>query len=164
MRAAIWVLTIFGAIWGVIGLAGLGWPGTAVPIVISVMLIIWASRIAAPVRAAADAKRIGRLIGIWTMVEGIAIFATFALTPVLGIPDAAVPILAIVVGLHFLPIARGIPTPVYYATGSAMIATGAIALLLPAADRHAATGIPCAIILWASCVAIGQRSHRGILA
>ena len=163
MRAAIWVLTIFGAIWGGIGLARFGWPVMAVPVVISVMLIAWASRIAAPVRAAADASRIGRLIGIWTMVEGIAIFATFALTPVLGIPDAAVPILAIVVGLHFLPIARGIPTPVYYATGSAMIATGAIALLLPAADRHAATGIPCAIILWASCVAIGQRSQRGIL-
>ncbi len=163
MRGAIWVLNIFATIWGVIGLAGFGWPAKAVPTAISVMVITWASRIPAPERTAADAKRIGRLIGIWTMVEGIAIFATFALTPVLGMPDAAVPILAIVVGLHFLPIARGIPTPVYYATGSAMIATGAIALLLPAADRHAATGIPCAIILWASCVAIGQRSQRGIL-
>ncbi len=58
MRAAIWVLTIFGAIWGIIGLAVFGWPGMAVPIVISVMLIIWSSRIAAPVRTAADAKRI----------------------------------------------------------------------------------------------------------
>ena len=163
MRGAIWVLNIFGAIWGAIGLAGLGWPAKALPIVISTALITWASRIPAPERTAADAKRIGRLIGIWTMVEGVAIFATFALTPKLGIPDAAVPILAIVVGLHFLPIARGIPMPVYYATGLAMIATGAVALLMPAADRYAATGIPCAIILWASCVAIGQRARRRVL-
>ncbi len=164
MRGAISVLNIFATIWGVIGLAGFGWPAKAVPTAISVMVITWASRIPAPDRTAADAKRIGRLIGIWTMVEGIAIFATFALTPKLGVPDAAVPILAIVVGLHFLPLARGIPMPVYYATGLAMIAAGAVALLLPADDRYAATGLPCAIILWASCVAIGQRARRRIFA
>ncbi|KQN27706.1 hypothetical protein ASE88_15320 [Sphingomonas sp. Leaf38] len=163
MRSAIWVLNIFATIWGAIGLAGVGWPARAVPMVISVLLITWASRIPAPERTAADSKRIGRLIGTWTMVEGVAIFATFALTPKLGVPDAAVPILAIVVGLHFLPIARGIPMPVYYATGLAMIATGAVALLLPGAVRYAATGLPCAIILWASCVAIGQRARRRVL-
>ena len=113
MRGAIWVLNIFAAIWATIGLAGFGWPAMAVPIVISTALIVWASRVPARVRTAADAKRIGRLIGTWIVVQGIAIFATFALSPKLGIPDAAVPILAIIVGLHFLPLARGIPMPVY---------------------------------------------------
>ncbi len=132
MRGAIWVLNIFATVWGTIGLAGFGRPAKAIPMVISVLLITWASRIPAPERTAADSKRIGRLIGICTMVDGLAIFATFALTPKLGVPDAAVPILA-------------------------------VALLLPAADRYAATGIPCAIILWASCVAIGQRARRRVL-
>ncbi|PTQ64045.1 hypothetical protein C8J45_104291 [Sphingomonas sp. PP-CE-3G-477] len=164
MRGAIWVLNIFAAIWGTIGFTGFGWPAMAVPIVISTALIVWASRVPSPVRTAAEAKRIGRLIGAWTAVQGVAIFATFALCPRFGIPDAAVPILAIIVGLHFLPLARGIPMPVYYATGSAMIAAGAIALLLPAADRYFATGIPCAIILWVSCIALVQWGRRNVLA
>ncbi len=164
MRGAIWVLNIFAVIWGTIGLAGFGWPAKAIPIAISTALIVWASRVPAPVRTAADAKRIGRLIGTWTVIQGIAIFATFALSPKLGIPDAAVPILAIIVGLHFLPLARGIPMPVYFATGLAMIAVGAVALLLPAANRYLATGIPCAIILWASCGALVQRGRRSVFA
>ncbi len=164
MRGATWVLNIFAAIWGTIGLTGFGWPATAVPIAISTALIVWASRVPARARTAADAKRIGRLIGTWTVIQGIAIFATFALSPKLGFPDAAVPILAIIVGLHFLPLARGIPMPVYYATGLAMIVVGTVALLLPAADRYLATGIPCAIILWTSCIALVQRGRRSVFA
>jgi hypothetical protein len=164
MRGGIWVLNIFAAIWGEIALIHLGWPVMAVPIGISVALLVWASRIRLPSRSAKEGARVGRLIGVWTAVEGVAIFATFALCPRLGIPDAAVPVLAIVVGLHFLPLAVGMPSPIYYATGPAMIAVGGAALLLPAADRYVATGIPCAIILWVSSVGLVLRGTRRRLA
>lgn len=164
MRGAIWVLCIFATVWGVIGLSPLGLPATAIPIAISVVLIGWASRMALPGRTGADAKRIGRLIAFWSSVQGVAIFATFALCQRLGITDAAVPILAIIVGLHFLPLARGIPTPIYDATGLAMIVVGAVALLLPAPIRYAATGIPCAIILWVTCLALVARGRRSVFA
>lgn len=164
MRGAIWVLGIFAAIWGAIGLSPLGLPAMAIPIVVSAALIGWASRMDLPERTATDKKRIGRLIALWSGIQGVAIFATFALCPRFGIPDAAVPILAIIVGLHFMPLARGIPMPVYYATGPAMIAVGALALLLPPVDRYATTGIPCALILWASCGALIARGRRLMVA
>ena len=164
MRGAIWVLGIFAAVWGAIGLSPLGLPAMAVPVAISVILIGWTSRLALPERGIAETRRIGRLIAIWSSVQGVAIFATFVLCPRLGIPDAAVPILAIIVGLHFLPLARGIPVQVYYATGSAMIAVGALALLMPPTVRYAATGIPCAIILWASCMTLIARGRRLMVA
>ncbi len=164
MRGAIWVLGVFAAIWGAIGFSPLGLPAMAIPIAISAGLIGWASRIDLPERTAAEGRRIGRLIAIWSSIQGVAIFATFTLCPKLGIPDAAVPILAIIVGLHFLPLARGIPVQVYYATGLAMIAVGALALLLPPVDRYAATGIPCALILWASCGALIARGRRLMVA
>lgn len=160
MRGAIWVLNIFAAIWGAIGLSRLGSPTMAAPIIVSAALIVWGSQIPSLPRPAGEGARIGRLIGIWSSVEGVAIFATFALTKRFGVPDAAMPILAIIVGLHFVPLARGIPMPIYFGTGAAMIAVGAGALLLPATERYAATGIPCAAILWATCVALIVRGRR----
>ena len=164
MRNAIWVLCIFAATWGAIGLSPYGLPAMAIPIAISAVLIGWTSRIPLPGRTATEGKRIGRLIAFWSSVQGVAIFAAFALCPLLGIPDAAVPILAIIVGLHFLPLARGIPAPIYDATGLAMIAVGAVALLLPASIRYAATGIPCAIILWVTCLVVVARGRRSVFA
>lgn len=160
MRGAIWVLGIFAAIWGAIGLSPLGRPAMAIPVAVSVALIGWASRLDLPERDAAERRRIGRVIALWSSIQGVAIFATFALCPRYGIPDAAVPMLAIIVGLHFLPLARGIPVQVYYATGTAMIAVGAAALLLPPAIRYPATGIPCALILWSSCLTLIARGRR----
>ena len=164
MRNAIWVLCIFAATWGAIGLSPYGLPAMAIPIAISAALLGWTSRIALPGRTRNEGKRIGRLIAMWSSVQGVAIFATFALCQRLGIPDAAVPILAIIVGLHFLPLARGIPTPIYDATGLGMIAVGAVALLLPPAIRYAATGIPCATILWVTCLVVVARGRRSVFA
>lgn len=160
MRIGIWVLNIFAAIWAAIGLSGLGMPAIALPVLISAALIVWGNRIPEPPRGVEEAARVRRLVAIWSSVEGVAIFATFALCARLGLPDVPIPMLAIIVGLHFLPLARGLSVAIYYATGAAMIAVGAIALLLPAPERHLATGISCALILWASCLAIFIRAGR----
>ena len=150
MRNAIWVLCVFAAIWGAIGLSPFGLPAMAMPIAASAVLVGWTSRIPLPGRTATEGKRIGRLIAFWSSVQGVAIFAAFALCPLLGIPDAAVPILAIIVGLHFLPLARGIPVPLYYATGLALIVQGLGAMLLPGDQRMALVGFTSAVILWVS--------------
>jgi hypothetical protein len=156
MRGGIWVLTIFAAIWGILGVTNTGLPSALalVPIGISIALLFWATRqVPAPIEDAAQA-RIGRLVGIWSAVEGLAIVAAVIICQNIGAAHAIVPVIAIIVGLHFLPLARGIPVPFYYATGAAMIVTGGGALLLTGPARIATTGLGAAIILWISCVAL----------
>jgi hypothetical protein len=156
MRGGIWVLTIFAAIWGVVGVLGTGMSPVlaAIPVAISATLLFWATRQAsAPIPEAAQA-RIGRLVGIWSAVEGVAIFVGVTVCQNIDAPHAVAPVIAIIVGLHFLPLARGIPVPLYYLTGAALIATGSGALLLSEPARMAATGFGSAIILWISCAAL----------
>jgi hypothetical protein len=159
MRGGIWVLTIFAAIWGAVGVLGTGRSPVlvAIPVAISAALLFWAMRQSpAPISEAAQA-RIGRLVGIWSAVEGVAIFAGITVCQNIGAPHAVAPVIAIIVGLHFLPLARGIPVPLYYLTGAALVATGGGALLLTEPARMVATGFGSAVILWISCVALVLR-------
>jgi len=159
MRGGIWVLTLFGAIWGAVGVLGTGMAPllVAVPVAISLVLLFWATRqVRAPISEEMQA-RIGRLVGIWSAVEGVAIFVGVTVCQNIGAPDAIAPVIAIIVGLHFLPLARGIPMPLYYASGAALIATGGCALLLSEPARMLFTGFGSAAILWVSCVALVLR-------
>jgi len=152
MRGGIWVLSIFAAIWFVVGVvgAGLPWAVLAVPAVISGALIGWGLRTTGtePPRN----PNVGRLVGIWSAIEGVAIFIAANVCVNIGAQDAVAPVIAIIVGLHFLPLARGIPVPLYYGTGAALVALGLGALLLPGAERMEMTGFAAAAVLWISSV------------
>lgn len=125
-----------------------------VPIGVSVAMLFWATRQAqAPISEEARA-RIGRLVGIWSAVEGVAIFIGVTVCQNIGAAHAVAPVIAIIVGLHFLPLARGIPVPFYYGTAAALVAVGGCALLLQEPARTALTGFGSALILWISCVAL----------
>lgn len=151
MRGGIWVLTIFAAIWFVVGAAGEGlpWAALVIPAAISGTLLVWGRRAAG--EPAAQGGHVGRLVGIWSAVEGVAIFVAVTICQNIGARDAVVPVIAIIVGLHFLPLARGIPVPLYYATGAALIVLGLGALLLPGNERMGVVGLSAAAILWLSC-------------
>lgn len=159
MRGGIWVLNIFAATWFVVGAVGSGLPllVLAVPAVISGALIGWGLRTTGtePTRN----PNVGRLVGIWSAVEGVAIFVAANVCMNIGAQDAVAPVIAIVVGLHFLPLARGIPLPLYYATGVALVALGLAALLLPGPERVGVTGLGAAAILWASCVLLVRQAQ-----
>jgi hypothetical protein len=74
--------------------------------------------------------------------------------------DLVFPAIVIIVGLHFLPLARGLPRPSYYATGAALIFTGLAALLLRAEQRPMTVGMSAALILWATSVPLILRARR----
>jgi hypothetical protein len=124
------------------------------PILLSGALIAWAGRALRHVGPRPDADRVGRLVGIWSAVEGVAILVAVNVLRNAGMADSVGPAIAIIVGLHFLPLARGIPVRLYYATGGAIVLAGAAALLLPTVERLPAAGLGSAIILWVSAVAI----------
>jgi hypothetical protein len=159
MRGGIWILNIFAAIWFAVGMAGAGlpWAVLIIPLCISGGLLGWGLR-----SSGADSPRnpdAGRVVGIWSGIEGVAIFVAVTVCQNIGAHDAIVPVIAIIVGLHFLPLARGIPVPLYYATGSALAVLGLGDLLLPGPDRMGTTGFAAAAIMWVSAAVLIRQAR-----
>lgn len=99
--------------------------------------------------AAAAGRRIGILCGVlfWTEFGLIALCATLLARHglVLWIPIVA----AIIVGIHFLPMARIVAVPLYYWTGAFSIAGVAGCLFVPDfALRLLCIGLVMAAVLW----------------
>ena len=153
MRRGLWVLCFFAAVWAVAGVlvdgAPTWWIGP--PIVLSGAILIFALRRAGSPQE--SAPHVGRLIGTWSAIEGIAMFLAANVLVNLHLRQAIMPVLAIIVGVHFLPLARGIPARLYYATGAALIVIGIVALIAPPWHLPLLVGGAAAAILWASAAA-----------
>ncbi len=154
MHGGIWVLNIFAAVWAAAAILVSHQPGwlVAFPIALSAALLVWASRQQFPARDPAIEARIGRVVSIWSAVEGVAMFLAANILINLHLSGLLMPVFAVIVGLHFLPLARGFPAPLYYATGAALILAGLAAMMLPEPIRPLATGLAAAIILWISAI------------
>ena len=158
MRGGLWILNFFALVWCAAGLflshQSLLW--LVVPVAISGAILFWASRMMTAT-VSSGGSHVGRLIAIWSTVEGVAMFVASNVLINLKMPDALMPVLAIIVGLHFLPIARGIPVRLYYATGAALMAVGTVALIAPPWHLPLATGVVAAAILWLSAIGLVTR-------
>jgi hypothetical protein len=164
MRGGIGILAFFATAWCAMGLRGgdYPWSSILVPVAISAALLFWGNRQARALRPDEQNSNRGRLVGIWSAVEGVAIFIAANACVRMGAPGAIGPVIAIIVGLHFLPLARGLPLPLYYLTGAALVLDGvAVLLLVPAPQQLMVTGFVAAVILWASCAALIARDRVG---
>lgn len=155
------VLCVMAAVWAGIGVvlwhAGLALLAGAV--VLSAVIALAArgpARRLAP-RSAPEEARIGRLVGFWSMAEGVAIAPVALILANTGRGEQVPAAIAIIVGLHFLPLARGMKRPVYYATGAAMIGLGVAGL---GRLDGGAVALGCAGVLWATCLAMIGRAAR----
>lgn len=164
MRSGYWVVAIFATAWGVAGLLADGLPAwcALIPIAISAALLGWAY--ATPSTAKASPPHVGKLIARWSIFEGVAIPVACSVLRHLHHDDALFSAVAVIVGIHFIPLARGIPVRIYHATGAGLIALGVLGLLLPAAERPLAIGLGAAAILWATAAYRLLESRRPALA
>jgi hypothetical protein len=157
------ILTLFGGWWCIAALANwTGRPSWSIPaasvttivlLVLCVMRLVVSRKIPTindPV-AAAKGKRAGRLFGIILGIEGglIALCSMLLASRGLGlwIPIA----IAIIVGVHFLPLAHVFDVPLYYWTG-ALSVLGVLGCLL-ICDVHTRllwVGFVMAAVLWLS--------------
>jgi hypothetical protein len=153
MRTGMIVLAVFAAAWAILGLLlSAGDPrAIVIPIAVSIALIGWSWRWAG--FAASRGAHVGRLVGRWSAIEGVAIVIAANLLQHFHHAELVIPAAVIIIGLHFFPLARGIPVRLYYATGSAMGLLGAVALVLPDGARVPTACFGAAAILW-STVAI----------
>jgi hypothetical protein len=128
------------------------------PVVLSGALILWAFN--QPALPRSNGPHVRALVARWSMAEGVAILIAFYLFDCAHHPERMFTAGAVIVGLHFLPLARGIPIRLYYATGAGIILVGLCSLLLPAGDRPATVGLGVAAMLWASFIARVQEQRR----
>lgn len=80
----------------------------------------------------AEGKRTGKWFGIIFGAEGLGIFIGINLVVNLGHPELAIPVMALVVGLHFFPLAKVFKRTIdyYLATWSTIVAVLAIVFTL----------------------------------
>jgi hypothetical protein len=164
VRIALVVLNVFAALWAWAGLRFSGFaPGLSLlPIVVSLALLAWGWRGVGTVPS--RGRHVGRVIAVWSTIEGLALFVTANVLENLDRGDLMLPFGAIIVGLHFFPLARGIPVRLYHATGAGLLLTGIAGLLAPAAERPLLVGLGAALVLWATALVIIVRAPRASLA
>jgi hypothetical protein len=155
MMSAIVIMAGFAAVWwiggGVVGHAPLGL--VAVGPAISVILIFVArARLKnAPQPGPDERKRAGRIIGWASGVEGLALALAGHLLITAGLSAYVASAIAVIVGLHFLPLAKLLPVPIYYLTALLLVLAGLAGLAIDVAHRPLAISMTAAVVLWLTC-------------
>lgn len=145
--AAAWWIAAFLGSQHFVGLAAVG------PAVSAVMILAARVRLkGGPIASAVERKRRGQIIGWSAGLEGLAIFVAVGLLNRFGLSAYAFPAAAVVVGLHFLPLAALLPLRVYYLSALSLVSAGIIGLYVQVADRPFVVGTLSAIVLWATCL------------
>jgi hypothetical protein len=160
MRTGLWILNVMAVLWcaGALYFSHLPlWWG--VPAVAISAAILLGTRHALDATQDADRAHVGRLVAIWSSAEGVAIFLAANILINLHMAERLLPTMAIIVGLHFLPLARGIPARIYYGSGAALVLVGAIGWLLPTGNAPLVTGLLAALTLWASALASAKHGR-----
>ena len=163
------IATIFGVVWGFTGTAGLPPPfevlGRGLLFLITVILLAVAVRylrLAGRLPSASDETTVNpfrtRAYGISVLLMSLSIPIVGIVLTNAGLADAIVPVIAIIVGVHFFGLIRAFDTQRFAIIGGAMCLVGVVALGLPVQLnltmggslplRETVVGIGCALILW----------------
>jgi len=108
----------------------------------------------------APSERAGRVI-MWSSIgEGVGLFVAANLVMNLHRPDLLLPAMALVVGLHFLPIAYAAPFQPFYILGGALILAAIAGFTLRGPAAGSVAGLAAAVALWtAATLAIRRDWH-----
>ena len=153
MRAGFWMLAVFATAWASAALladnVGAAW--LWLPWSLSGFLLVRA--LGDPATARPAEPHVRALVLRWSAIEVIGIIIAVRVLTILHRPDAIFAAVALIVGLHFLPLARGMPARVYHATAIGLVLAGAGGMLLPVAQHAVVIGWAGAVILWATMIA-----------
>ena len=157
LTGAVLIMGAFAALWWIVGVTASGHASVAlcgVPVLITALLIVAALRrraVGQPLPPGEGGRR-GRLIGITSAAEGLLILVAVNVLANIGKRDFTAPAVAIIVGLHFPPLARGLRARVYYATSALLIGVGTAGCFVEDANRRLlAVCLSAACVLWLTC-------------
>lgn len=104
--------------------------------------------------------RAGRAI-MWSSIgEGVGLFIAGNLAANLHRPDLVLPAMALVVGLHFLPIAYAVPFTPFYGLGAALIVAAVVGFGVSAPSGGEIAGGMAAFGLWLAAIFAVRRDLR----
>jgi len=118
-------------------------------------LAYWRYRVHAPALAAQpetpEQRRASRIFQIVNAAQWVLILVVGNVLANLGLGAWVIPAVIIIVGLHFLPLARVFANPPHYVTGLALVAIGAgYPLLTPAGPASPIGCLLTGVVLWLS--------------
>ena len=165
-------MAFFGTLWASIGVGGLqGWGGPWLSILVLLVgiglllggvLLLLASRRLPNIVAedgAQQGRRIGKWFGIIFATEGILIAVASVICNAINRFDLFFPIMAIIVGIHFLPLASLFGVKPYYVVGTLLCLLAIITLFFvperaelsgqQITVQWVVLGFGAALILWA---------------
>ncbi len=165
------VLSVFALIWAFAGASGTGSATDAVPVTVEVAAVLLTAaaihlghrRDAAPSpRTVHLPANWARGVGIVNAAEVAAVAAVIAAAAGTGHPRVIPAAVALVVGLHFFPLARLYDQRRYRWTGALLSAVAAAGLALTATGLSDETlrlvvGLGCALVLWATAYHLALR-------
>jgi hypothetical protein len=160
----------FGILWIVVGLSGgrfsPGWVRIGLAAAAGVLAawiglftirFIRGHQHAAPASPEQDmlARRIGRRFGLINAVQWGAIIAAIIALNVIHRTGFIAPAIAVIVGIHFFPLAAVFRQPSYYATGTLGCIIGVIGFLIADdAARLSVVGLSFGLLLWLTTIAV----------
>ncbi len=158
----------FGAAWLTLGMSSAGVPlGVAIAVVLPVFVLIAflgsVARRRLPTLAAAETpekKQKMRAFHMVNIAQWLAIFGVISLLRNLHLDAWVVPSIVLIVGAHFIPLARIFQAPQHMKTGIAMMVLAAIALVLPVSIRDTVECLSAGLILWVSAAAALYAAFR----
>ena len=159
------IMGVFAAIWWLVGVRASGHASPltyGIPLVATGLIVIAALRGRNRLAQAPpeEQARRGRLVGIASAVEGLAIFVAVNVLANLGRSDYAAPVIAIIVGLHFVPLAQRLPAHLYYGTGALLSVLGVCGFAIRAPDQRVLiVSVGAACVLWLTCVIVLGRAR-----
>lgn len=99
-----------------------------------------------------------RRVIMWSSIaEGVGIFIASTIVANLHRPEWQLPVMALAVGLHFLPIAFSASSRPLYALGALLIASAIVGFVVAAPTGGKIAGVVAATSLWiAACLGVAQ--------
>ena len=160
-RASGLVMAGFGTLWWLAGAGPVGGvPGSAalaLGVVIGLTLAVNAARRLSAHGEQERFERNARQFAMINVIQALGIAATIVVADRIGATAWIPAVIAIAVGVHFLPLARLFAAPEYRWTGALMIGVGVVGAALALAGVAASVvltvvGLSTAVTLWASVV------------
>lgn len=155
------IACLAGAVWAWVPARLLPVPApVAHAIVVAVALLLFVSAIR-PIATSAG-RRPGapvdrKLMALSIAGEVVAILIGVNLVANLGRPDLILSVVGLVVGLHFLPLAKACDFPAYRILGLAITAFALVSIAVPGPVGHAILGGGAAASLWLTVLATTLR-------
>ncbi len=145
---------IAGGSWALAGSASLRGAPRVLAMIVSLVGSILLAVATARLPSNGEAGRFdGAIYGIAVTAEAIAIVVAVPVLRRLGRGDWLVPVIAMIVGLHFLGLWRATGDAVFVGLAAGLCAIGIMGVRVPASWRMLVVGFGCALVLWAAAAA-----------